>query len=134
MGEPATSDEQDAVAYCHLGGVTNFVVAQGHACTFTRPLSTVWDAPSDDTAAALAEEIRVSIEFYMSQEGARPVSQILLSGPGAASQALTDELAALVTVPVSVTDPLGRLVDALPAEEDPSLYTVAAGLALGEAA
>src|SRR5215210_7585847 len=45
---------------------------------------------------------------------------------------LADELSALIEVPVTVAEPLGRLqAGALPAAEDPYRHTVAAGLALG---
>ena len=131
---PEPSPDAPARVHCHLGGVTNLAVATGRTCLFTRPLSSVWDAQGDDTASALAEEIRLSIDFYMAQEGARPAGEIVLSGPGASDAALVSELDALLTLPVTVADPLGELVDALPAEEDPYVHTVAAGLALGQPA
>jgi type IV pilus assembly protein PilM len=126
-------DDGQARVYCHLAGVTNLAVAAGRSCLFTRPLSTVWDAHGDDTAAALAEEIRLSIDFYMAQPEARPVSDVVLSGPGAMSEGLAGEVGTMLHLPISVADPLGRLVDALPAQEDPYVYTVAAGLAMAEA-
>jgi type IV pilus assembly protein PilM len=131
--EPA-DEHADARVYCHLAGVTNLAVAAGRSCLFTRPLSTVWDAHGDDTAAALAEEIRLSIDYYMAQEDARPAGDVVLSGPGATSDGLAAELGRMLHLPISVADPLGHLVDALPAQEDPYVYTVAAGLAMGEAA
>ena len=36
----------------------------------------------DMVASALAEEIRLSIDFYMAQPDARAVGEVLLSGPG----------------------------------------------------
>jgi hypothetical protein len=40
----------------------------------------------------------------------------------------------MIDVPVTVAEPLGRLGDSLPSGEDPYRHTVAAGLALGNAA
>ena len=132
--EAPGADAAPARIHCHLGGVTNLAVAAGRTCLFTRPLSTVWDAHGEDTASALAEEIRLSIDFYMAQEGARPGGELVLSGPGASNSALVEKLGELLALPVTVADPLGELVDALPADEDPYVHTVAAGLALGDSA
>jgi type IV pilus assembly protein PilM len=132
--EEGATQEQGARVYCHLAGTTNLAVAAGSSCLFTRPLSTTWDSHADDTASALAEEIRLSIDFYMTQPESHPVSEVVLSGPGANAPGLPEELGSLLTMPVSVADPLGGLVDALPAQEDPYVYSVAAGLAMGEAA
>jgi Tfp pilus assembly PilM family ATPase len=95
-------------------------------------------APSGDgelDVNALAEEIRLSIDFYMGQPEARWVGEVTLSGPGAAREGIAEELAPLVGLPVSVAQPLGDLgADALSPDEDPHRHTVAAGLALGAAA
>jgi type IV pilus assembly protein PilM len=126
--------DRPARVYCHLAGVTNLAVAHGSTCLFTRPLSAVWDDNAENTAAALAEEIRLSIEFYMTQPEARPVGDVLLSGPGSTQPGLVEELSELIDLPVLGADPLGTLIASLPAEEDPYRHTVAAGLALGVAA
>ena len=127
--------QQLACVYCHLGGVTNLAVAVGTSCLFTRPLSTDWSDEGDHVAAALAEEIRLSIDFYMAQPDARPVGEVQLSGPGSAIDGLAEELGALIHLPVSVADPLGGLdADGALGSEDPHRHTVAAGLALGAAA
>jgi type IV pilus assembly protein PilM len=81
LAAPSDSTETARV-YCHLGGVTNLAIAVGTSCLFTRPLSTQWDADDDNVAAALAEEIRLSIDYYMAQPEARWVGEIVLSGPG----------------------------------------------------
>jgi type IV pilus assembly protein PilM len=134
LAVPSDSTETARV-FCHLGGVTNLAIAVGTSCLFTRPLSTQWDSDDDNVAAALAEEIRLSIDFYMAQPEARWVGEIVLSGPGSRRENLADELSGLIEVPVSVAEPLGRLqAGKLPAGEDPDRYTVAAGLALGGAA
>lgn len=126
-----TTAETPATVYCHLAGVTNLAVAVGNNCLFTRPLATVWDGGSPDFAAALAEEIRLSIDYYMGQPDARHVGDVVLSGPGAQRAEMTEQIAALVGHPVAVAAPLGRLApDGLPPNEDPARFTVAAGLAL----
>jgi type IV pilus assembly protein PilM len=127
--------QQLACVYCHLGGVTNLAVAVGTSCLFTRPLSTDWSDEGEHVATALAEEIRLSIDFYMAQPDARPVGEVQLSGPGSAIDGLAEELKALIHLPVSVADPLGGLdANGVLGGEDPHRHTVAAGLALGAAA
>jgi type IV pilus assembly protein PilM len=124
-----------ACVYCHLGGVTNLAVAVGTNCLFTRPLSTDWTEQGDHVAAALAEEIRLSIDFYMAQPDARPVGEVQLSGPGSTLDDLAEELSALIHLPVAVADPLGGLsANGALDGEDPHRHTVAAGLALGASA
>jgi type IV pilus assembly protein PilM len=133
LAMPSDSTETARV-YCHLGGVTNLAIAIGTSCLFTRPLSTQWDSDDENVAAALAEEIRLSIDFYMAQPEARWVGEIVLSGPGSRRENLAEELSALIEVPVTVAEPLGRLqAGRMPAGEDPYRHTVAAGLALGSA-
>jgi type IV pilus assembly protein PilM len=128
--EPAS-----ARVYCHLAGVTNLAVGVGHTCVFTRPLATVWDGGSAEFTSMLAEEIRLSMDYYMGQPDARQVSEVLLSGPGSQRPGLVEQVAGLVGLPVSAAQPLGRLGAAsLRMGDDPARYTVAAGLALGGAA
>ena len=130
-----TDSTETARVYCHLGGVTNLAIAIGTSCLFTRPLSAQWDPEDENVASALAEEIRLSIDFYMAQPEARWVGEIVLSGPGSRRDGLAEELSGLIEVPVTVAEPLGRLqVSKLPAGEDPTRHTIAAGLALGAAA
>jgi type IV pilus assembly protein PilM len=130
-----SDNTETARVFCHLGGVTNLAIAIGTSCLFTRPLSAQWDTDDENVANALAEEIRLSIDFYMAQPEARWVGEIVLSGPGSRREGLADELSGLIEVPVTVADPLGRLqADKLSADEDPTRHTIAAGLALGSAA
>ena len=134
LAVPSDSTETARV-FCHLGGVTNLAIAVGTSCLFTRPLSTEWDSDDGNVAAALAEEIRLSIDYYMAQPEARWVGEIVLSGPGSRRAGLAEELGTLIEVPVTVAEPLGRLqTDKFPIHEDPYRYTVAVGLALGSAA
>jgi type IV pilus assembly protein PilM len=134
LAVPSDSTETARV-FCHLGGVTNLAIAVGTTCLFTRPLSAQWDSEDENVASTLAEEIRLSIDFYMAQPEARWVGEIVLSGPGSRRAGLSDELSGLIEVPVSVAEPLGRLqAGRIPSDEDPSRHTIAAGLALGAAA
>ena len=83
---------------------------------------------------ALAEEIRLCIDYHLAQPDARPVDEIVLSGPGVPTRPWPTSWAHL-GMPVSVAEPLGSLGDSRrPAGDDPFRYTVAAGLALGAAA
>jgi len=122
-----------ARVYTHLGGVSNLAIAVGSACFFTRPLSAVWD--DEDAAARLADEIRLSIDYYMTQAQAKPVGEVVLSGPGSADAELVEGLGVHLGLPTTVAAPLGVLDrSAVDASEDPHRLTVAAGLAMGAAA
>ena len=129
------TEEEDprARVFCHLGGVTNLAVAVGANCFFTRPLSAIWD--EEDAGSRLADEIRLSIDYYMTQPQAKPVGEVVLSGPGSADGQLVESLETHLGMPVQVPAPLGALDgSALGPTEDPHRYTVAAGLSLGAAA
>jgi type IV pilus assembly protein PilM len=126
------ADEQARV-FCHLAGVTNLAIAVGSSCFFTRPLSAVWD--DDDAGSRLADEIRLSIDYYMTQPQAQPVGEVVLSGPGSADEDLVESLGVHLGLPVRVAWPLGGIdVSGMASDEDPHRYTVAAGLSLGAAA
>src|SRR5215208_323233 len=125
--------DPSARVFCHLGGVTNLAVAVGTNCFFTRPLSAVWD--EDDSGSRLADEIRLSIDYYMTQPQAKPVGEVVLSGPGSADGELVESLGMHLGLPTMVAAPLGVLDGSvLGPNEDPHRYTVAAGLSLGAAA
>ena len=126
-------DDPRARVFCHLGGVTNLAVAVGTNCFFTRPLSAVWD--EEDAGSRLADEIRLSIDYYMTQPQAKPVGEVVLSGPGSVNSELVETLETQLGMPIQVPAPLGVLDgSALGPTEDPHRYTVAAGLSLGAAA
>jgi type IV pilus assembly protein PilM len=130
LAEENGSDET-ARAYCHLGGVTSLAIAVGTTCLFYRPLSTAWDGEH----GVLGEEIRLSLDYYMAQPNALPAGELVLSGPGSKDEELVRLLGGVLTLDTVVAQPLGKLdPSALPADEDPRRYTVAAGLALGAAA
>jgi type IV pilus assembly protein PilM len=125
--------EDTARVYCHLGGVSNLAIAVGSCCYFTRPLAAVWD--DEDAGARLADEIRLSIDYYMTQAQAKPVGEVVLSGPGSADAHLVDSLGMHLGLPTMVAPPLGVLDrSALDPSVDPHRLTVAAGLAMGKAA
>jgi type IV pilus assembly protein PilM len=129
----AGGDDDSARVFCHLGGVSNLAIAVGTTCFFTRPLSAVWK--DEDAGSQLADEIRLSIDFYMTQPQAKPVGEVVLSGPGSSDNDLVDSLADQLGIPVEVAAPLGQIDSSgLGPDEDPHRYTVAAGLALGASA
>ncbi|MEA2377564.1 MAG: type pilus assembly protein PilM [Thermoleophilaceae bacterium] len=125
--------EQAARVFCHLGAITNLAVAVGSSCFFTRPLASVWD--EEDAGSRLADEIRLSIDYYMTQPQAKPVGEVVLAGPGSSDAQLVESIETHLGIPVIVPGPLG-VIDgsALGPNEDPHRYTVAAGLSLGAAA
>src|SRR3954465_11595263 len=105
--------------------------------TSSRP-STPRPGPSRSRGGAraeLAEEILLSVDFYMAQPEARWVGEVVLSGPGARREGLADQLGSMIDVPGSGAEPLGRLQSTqVPVGEDPYRHTVAVGLALGATA
>lgn len=134
LAGPPREEEAGARVYCHLAGLTNLAVAVGQACLFTRALPLDWESV-ENAATRVVEEIRFSIEFYAGQPQARPVEEIVLSGPGAVHDGLAAELGAAFGLPASVAGPLGDLdASGVAAGEDGHRLTVAAGLALGAGA
>jgi len=133
LATASTGPDDTARVYCHLGGVSNLAIAVGTACFFTRPLAAVWD--DDDAGARLADEIRLSIDYYMTQGQAKPVGEVVVSGPGSVDDQLVESLGIHLGLPTTVAAPLGVLdPSALVGGEDPHRLTVAAGLAMGAAA
>jgi type IV pilus assembly protein PilM len=133
QGLPSLDLPPSARVFCHLGGVSNLAIAVGSSCLFTRTLSTPHGA--DGAAPRLADEIRLSIDYYMSQPNALPVGDVLLSGEGSRDATLVEGVGAQLGLPVAAASPLGALDPAdLPAGDDPHRYTVAAGLAIGASA
>jgi type IV pilus assembly protein PilM len=128
----AGGPDDSARVFCHLGGVTNLAIAVGTSCFFTRPLSAVWD--DEDAGAQLADEIRLSIDYYMTQGQAKPVGEVVLSGPGSVDEQLVESLGMHLGLPTTVAAPLGVLDPSALTGEDPHRLTVAAGLAMGVAA
>jgi type IV pilus assembly protein PilM len=133
---PADGDQlvpQAARVFCHLGGVSNLAIALGSSCLFSRTLSAPFDA--EGAGARLADEIRMSIDYYMAQPAALAVGDVAISGEGARDEDLVSDIGAQLGIPVSASSPLGALDSSVLADgDDPHRYTVAAGLALGAAA
>ncbi len=124
---------QSPRVFCHLGGVSNLAIALGSSCFFSRTLSTPFGA--ENAGARLADEIRLSIDYYMAQPTALAVGDVVLSGEGARDDALVADIDAQLGIPVAVAAPLGTLdASAVPAGDEAHRYTVAAGLALGASA
>lgn len=126
-------EDPPARVFCHLAGLSNLAVATGSSCPFTRALSTAWDA--DNAAFSLSDEIRSSIDYYGTQPDAKPIGEVVLSGPGCEDEALVTAVSDYLRIPTVVAEPLRGLDGAaLPPDDDPRRYTVAAGLSMGEAA
>src|SRR5919106_1172603 len=116
--------DDSARVYCHLGAITNLAIAVGSNCLFTRPLATRADDTGVIDGFALAEEIRLSIDFYLAQPETRPVREIILSGPRASSEGLAETLGSATGLDVVAAEPLG-LYDraALPPGENAHRHT-----------
>lgn len=134
LSVPSVNDT-DARILCHLGGVASLAIAVGSSCLLTRTLSGAFGGPVEDTAASLAGEIGLSLDYYTSQPGAAPVREVLLSGPESRAEGLPEQLSSALGLSVTAASPLGSLdTSGLPESEDPFRHTIAAGLALEEAA
>jgi type IV pilus assembly protein PilM len=132
-GDAAFDAPQAARVFCHLGGFSNLAIARGTSCFFSRALSTHFDAEA--AGARLADEIRMSIDYYMAQPAALAVGDVVISGEGARDTALVAEVGERLGIPVEASRPLGTLDPSVVSDgDDPHRYTVAAGLALGAAA
>lgn len=128
----AEARDDAARVYCHLGAITNLAIAVGSSCLFTRPLATRAERQGTVDAFALAEEIRLSIDFYLAQPRTRPVREVVLSGPRALDADVAAQLASATGLEVTMAEPLGTHGRAsLPAGEDPRRHTVALGLSTG---
>jgi type IV pilus assembly protein PilM len=129
-GQPTS----EARVYCHLGGLANVAVGLGPVCLFTRPLTADWD-DEDGGVETLAEELRMSIEYYRAQADVPPVGELVLSGPGARTPNLPERVGELIGLAAVSAEPLGAMsAGAFPEDEDPYRHTVSLGLALGATA
>ena len=83
----------------------------------------------EEGASKLADELRLSLEFYGAQEGVPPVERIVVAGPGSTIPGITERLQSGLGQPFSVARP-----SALAQLDDPSAarLTVSYGLALEE--
>jgi type IV pilus assembly protein PilM len=78
-------------------------------------------AALDAGVTSLVDELRLSLDYYGAQEGAVPIEQIVLCGPGSAIQGVTGRIEAAVGLPIS---------PALPAALENMEATTAARLTL----
>jgi type IV pilus assembly protein PilM len=123
--------EDAATVFCHLSGIANLAIGVGPNCLFSRPLA-VDLSDEGDGALELADEIRPSIDAYLTLPEVPPVTRVLFAGPGAAREGLAEQVGALLDLPVELAAPLGSLPGEVPG--DPRRQTLAAGLALGATA
>ena len=56
------------------------------------PLAAVWT--DEDAGNRLADEIRLSIDYYMAQPQARSVGEVVLSGPGSSEDEIIRHIGA----------------------------------------
>jgi type IV pilus assembly protein PilM len=81
----------------------------------------------EDGAGKLVDELRVSLEFYASQEGAAPVDQVVVCGPGSAIPGLTERIEDGLGLTIEPATP--RALSGLD-PEDAARLTISYGLAL----
>jgi type IV pilus assembly protein PilM len=81
----------------------------------------------EDGVSSLVDELRLSLDYYGAQEGALPVEQIVLCGPGSAIAGVSAQMEAGLGIPISVSRPaaLGGFD-----ESEAARLTVPFGLAL----
>jgi type IV pilus assembly protein PilM len=86
-------------------------------------------ATLQDGASKLADELRLSLEFYGAQEGVPPVQRIIVAGPGSTIPGLVERLQAEIGQPFSTARPsaLSQLGDSAAAR-----LTISYGLAVEE--
>lgn len=84
----------------------------------------------ETTAEALADEIRRSLDYYMSQELSAPISKLILSGGGAMLTNLDLHLAQVFTFPVELGNPLRRITQNRSDLSDDELRALAPRLAI----
>jgi type IV pilus assembly protein PilM len=82
------------------------------------------------TADALADEIRRSLDYYMSQEQSATVSKLVLSGGGAMLANLDLHLAQVFPFPVEIGNPLRRITQNRSGISDEALSALAPRLAI----
>ncbi len=82
----------------------------------------------NEGASRLADELRVSLEFYGTQEGAPPIDKIVACGPASMIPGLAEKIQDSLGRPVELESPAAlSQMD----EEDAARLTVSYGLALG---
>jgi type IV pilus assembly protein PilM len=82
----------------------------------------------EEGAAKLVDELRVSLDFFASQEGAPPVERVIVCGWGTTIPGLAERIQAGLGVPIEAMSP--RALSGL-GDEDAARLTVSYGLALG---
>lgn len=59
----------------------------------------------EEGVSGLVDELRLSLDYYAAQEGAVPVSRVVLAGPGSAVPGLSHRMEAGLGLPISVARP-----------------------------
>jgi type IV pilus assembly protein PilM len=92
----------------------------------------------EQRAAAFVDEVRGSIDYYLTQPGAARITTVIVTGGGSRLPGLIERLSAALHLPVEEGQPLSRLrlgkVDQTPDElsQMGSICSVAIGLAMRE--
>lgn len=84
----------------HVGLAQPLEAIEGDRSTASRTRSAL-----ENGAASLLDELRLSLDFYGAQEGAAPVSEILLCGPGTAIPGLAEYMQPTLGLPIATGRP-----------------------------
>jgi Tfp pilus assembly PilM family ATPase len=86
-------------------------------------------AALEEGVSKLIDEVRLSLDFYSTQEGASPVERVVVCGPGSTIPGLPERIQVTLGLGIEVMSPaaLGELDD-----EDAARLTVSYGLAIGD--
>jgi type IV pilus assembly protein PilM len=83
----------------------------------------------EEGASKLADELRLSLDFYSAQEGAAPIQQVVLCGPGGSVPGLPERIQIGLGLGIEVMTPMAlKGLD----NEDAARLTVSYGLAIGD--
>lgn len=99
----------------------------GNEPVATAPPSAPLDATLAEGVRKIADEVKLSLEFYGAQEGAAGVDDVVLCGPGTLVPGIAEQVEQSISLPVVVRTP--PALDDF-AEEDAARLTVPYGLAL----
>jgi type IV pilus assembly protein PilM len=116
------SDEHARMWLAHVGLLQPLEAVEGDPDTVARTRTAL-----ESGADSVLGEIRLSLDFYGNQEGAAPVEQVVLSGPGSVIPGMAERLAAGLGLPVTAAAP-AALANADSASA--ARLTLAYGLAL----
>lgn len=126
----------DAVRLAHSVGLPGPLAPEGDV--YSPEVVAETQRQLGKATAELVDEIQRSLDYYQGQEGAAPVTELIVSGRGTLVRNLDAHLAGALELPVVIGNPLNRVSDNASSLSDDTLaligpsLAVAIGLALTE--